>query len=140
MLTSCAGLLYEELKEPGIALSDYNEALRIDPDDALAYLRRGVIRTSYKHDPDRAIEDFTEAIRLDPHRPRAFAERGHVRRRPGESSTLLSPTTQRPSAWTRTTLSPATAGPSPGRQRGRPIALNDFGAQYGSLPTTPSST
>ncbi len=46
-------------------LSDLNEALRLDPNDALAHGSRGVVWLATKAH-DKAIADFNEAIRLEP--------------------------------------------------------------------------
>jgi tetratricopeptide (TPR) repeat protein len=47
------------------AMADYNEAIRLDPKYAPAYLNRGNAYRS-KDDYDLAIADYNEAIRLDP--------------------------------------------------------------------------
>jgi tetratricopeptide (TPR) repeat protein len=47
------------------ALADYDEALRLDPSRAAAYLGRG-IAWQRKKDYDKAIADFNEALRRDP--------------------------------------------------------------------------
>ena len=50
---------YEQL------IRDFDEAIRIDPHDAVAYFTRGVgyIRIGQR---ERGVQDFDEAIRLDP--------------------------------------------------------------------------
>jgi tetratricopeptide (TPR) repeat protein len=45
------------------ALADFNEAIRLDPNLALAYMNRGAIYAS-KNEFDKAIEDETKAIEL----------------------------------------------------------------------------
>lgn len=45
------------------ALADYNEAIRLDPNLAVAYLSRGTVYLS-KNDLDKGIEDLTKAIDL----------------------------------------------------------------------------
>jgi len=60
------------------ALADYDEAIRLDPQDPLAYYNRGVARHG-KHDYDRAIADYDQAIRLDPQHARALRNRGYSR-------------------------------------------------------------
>ena len=46
-------------------MQDYDEAIRLDPQDAVAYYNRGV---AYKNlgQTERANQDFAQAIRLDP--------------------------------------------------------------------------
>ena len=48
-----------------MAIDNFSEAIRIDPQSAIAYFYRGFtyrLRGEY----DAAIADFTEAIRLEP--------------------------------------------------------------------------
>jgi tetratricopeptide (TPR) repeat protein len=59
------------------ALDDYDEALRLNPADALTFNERGVIWL-LKGDFDRAIGDFTDAIRLNARHADTFYNRGHA--------------------------------------------------------------
>src|SRR5260370_31337281 len=43
----------------------YNEAIRLKPDDALAFYNRGIARRA-QGDLERALQDYTEALRLKP--------------------------------------------------------------------------
>jgi tetratricopeptide (TPR) repeat protein len=65
------------------ALADCQEALRLDPTDATAYVIRGYISAA-KGDLDRAIADYNEAIRRNPGQWEAFYNRGLAFRRRGE--------------------------------------------------------
>src|SRR6266540_1228156 len=56
------------------AIADYSEAIRLDPNYALAFYRRANSWQA-KGDNDRAIADFNESIRLDPKDPCAFYNR-----------------------------------------------------------------
>ena len=58
------GVTYENKGEHDRAITDYDQAIRLDPNFAKAYLNRGA---SYygKSDYDRAIQDYTEAIQMD---------------------------------------------------------------------------
>ena len=47
------------------ALDDYNEAIRLKPDEADVYYNRGITRKA-KGDMDGALDDYNEAIRLKP--------------------------------------------------------------------------
>ncbi len=47
------------------ALDDYNEAIRLKPDYAMAYNNRGITRKA-KDDLDGALDDYNEAIRHKP--------------------------------------------------------------------------
>ena len=70
-------------KDPDRALSDCNEALRVDSSNAAAYLNRGNAYLN-KSDFERAFADFNEAIRLDPKNAWAFAERGNLYKNKGD--------------------------------------------------------
>ena len=57
-----------ELRETGSpeeAIARYDEAIRLDPQDAAAYINRGNAN-DYLGQHQRAIDDYDEAIRLDP--------------------------------------------------------------------------
>ena len=66
--------------QPQRALSDCNEAIRLDPAYAVAYLNRG---NAYMNDGDfeRALEDLNEAIRIDPQNAWAYTSRGDLYKR-----------------------------------------------------------
>jgi tetratricopeptide (TPR) repeat protein len=57
------------------AIADWNEAIRLDPNQPSAYAERGSIWFD-KKEYDKAIADFTEAIRLDPKNGVAYGNRG----------------------------------------------------------------
>ncbi len=59
------------------AFADFEQAIRLDPKDAVAFNNRGLIH-QFKDDLDRAIADYSEAIRLDPGYVFAFNNRGGV--------------------------------------------------------------
>jgi len=65
------------------ALQDYNEAIRLKPDYAIAFLSRGTARR-VKGDLDGAIQDDNQAIRLKPDDANSFGERGIARRAKGD--------------------------------------------------------
>ena len=67
------------------AIATASEALRLNPDDAVALTNRGVAYAR-KGDPDRAIADYSEAIRLSPNFARAFYNRGSVKLRISDAS------------------------------------------------------
>ncbi|MFZ4728522.1 MAG: tetratricopeptide repeat protein [Pseudanabaena sp.] len=57
------------------AIADYNEAIRLNPNDANAYNKRGIVKSDLG-DKQGAINDFNEAIRLDPNHAFAYNNRG----------------------------------------------------------------
>jgi lipoprotein NlpI len=74
---------YRDKNDLDRAIADFNEAIRLDPKLAMAFLGRG-LAFSDKGDNDRAIADFNEVIRLDPKFARAFTIRGIVFRDKGD--------------------------------------------------------
>ena len=59
------------------AISDYNEAIRLNPNYAEAYWNRGLINNNL-HKYDEAISDYNEAIRLNPNYAEAYWNRGLI--------------------------------------------------------------
>jgi len=75
------------------AIDDINRAIRLDPNDADAYLLRGAMYYN-KGDNDRTIADCTEAIRLDPNFARAYVSRGLTYARKGDYDRAIADYTQ----------------------------------------------
>jgi tetratricopeptide (TPR) repeat protein len=65
------------------AISDYNQAIRLNPSDVNSRSNRGAAYAR-KRDYDRAIEDYDEAIRLNPNNADAFSNRGVAYARKGD--------------------------------------------------------
>ena len=65
------------------ALSDLDEAIRLDPTYACAFNNRGRLY-SFKRDYDRAIADYDHAIKLDPSLAMAYSNRGQSRYNKGD--------------------------------------------------------
>jgi tetratricopeptide (TPR) repeat protein len=65
------------------AIADYDQAIRLNPKFALAYLNRGDSRYGLG-DKKGAITDFDQAIRLDPKYSPAYSSRGYVRHELGD--------------------------------------------------------
>jgi len=59
------------------AIADFNNALRLDPNNARIYHERGNAYNT-KGDKDRAIADYTQAIQIDPNFANAYYNRGFV--------------------------------------------------------------
>lgn len=58
------------------AISDFNEAIRIQSDYVYAYVYRGLVKKNNLKDYEGAISDFNEAIRLKPDYTYAYVYRG----------------------------------------------------------------
>ena len=56
-------------------LADYDEAIRLKPDDAAAYSNRGTVKGMLERYAD-ALADYDEAIRLKPADAAAYSNRG----------------------------------------------------------------
>ncbi len=62
MLRSIVDRVHDRLNA---ALTDYNRALAINPQNALAYINRSIVHRQQKH-RRQALADYNEALRLDP--------------------------------------------------------------------------
>lgn len=71
------GVVYIRQGQYGLAIEDYNEAIRLRPDYADAFNNRG---NAYgrKGKYDRAIEDYNQAVRLKPDYALALRNRGRA--------------------------------------------------------------
>jgi tetratricopeptide (TPR) repeat protein len=70
------GNAYKDLGQYQRAIEDYNEAIRLKPDD-VAFNNRGIAYTKLGQ-YQRAIEDYNEAIRLTPNLAAAHYNRGNA--------------------------------------------------------------
>src|SRR5262249_25818350 len=71
------GLAYAAKREYDRAITDYDQAIRLNPTNVQAYHNRGVAYYE-KNAYDRAIADFDEAIRLNPKSSSVYTSRGHA--------------------------------------------------------------
>jgi tetratricopeptide (TPR) repeat protein len=76
-------------KDPDRALSDCNEAIRIDPGNAAAYMNRGNTYLN-KGDIESAFADFNDAIRLNPKNAWAYSARAELFKSRGDLDHALS--------------------------------------------------
>jgi tetratricopeptide (TPR) repeat protein len=67
----------------GGAITDYSQALTLQPDYRPALIGRG-IACRQSNDPTRAIADFDQAIKLDPKDAKALYERGVTKSKAGD--------------------------------------------------------
>ncbi|HPS72829.1 MAG TPA: tetratricopeptide repeat protein [Bacteroidales bacterium] len=71
------GKYYREQGQPEKALADYNEMLRINPDDFNGFNSRGRLYFD-RGDIDKAMPDFNRSIALNPRFAKAYSNRGAV--------------------------------------------------------------
>ena len=71
------GLTWAAKSEYDKAIKDYNEAIRLNPRDAVAFANRGISWVS-KGEYDKGIKDYNEAIRLNPNNRQAVGNRGNA--------------------------------------------------------------
>jgi tetratricopeptide (TPR) repeat protein len=69
------GIIHSDEEDYEAAVIDYNQAIELDPKDAIAYYNRGLIHTKLQ-DYKAALEDFTRAIDLNPELAQAYNNRG----------------------------------------------------------------
>ena len=80
-------------KEFDKAITDYTEAIRLDPKNAQAYTGRGCAYQC-KRDWDTAIADYSEAIRLNPKNAEMYCKRGWVYNCRGDHDTAIADCTE----------------------------------------------
>jgi tetratricopeptide (TPR) repeat protein len=71
------GVAYASKRQLDRAIQDFDQAIRINPNDALAFGNRGnyyAVTRQY----DRAIQDYDQAIRINPNFADAFYNRGRA--------------------------------------------------------------
>ena len=69
------GIEHHGKGQDDLAIADYNQALRINPNNSLAYNNRGIAYHS-KGQGDLAIADYSQALRIDPNNALAYYNRG----------------------------------------------------------------
>ncbi|UKO98747.1 tetratricopeptide repeat protein [Nostoc sp. UHCC 0870] len=69
------GILYYELKKWDLAIADYDKAIAINPELALAYINRGILYQELKK-WDLAIANYDKAIAINPELADAYYNRG----------------------------------------------------------------
>ena len=71
------------------ALSDYSDAIRVDPGNSLAFLGRGVLLATRKRSYNRAVEDFDKVLALQPENVDALIARGNAYSQLGDNGRAL---------------------------------------------------
>lgn len=70
------GNAYAQKAQYDLALQDYDQALRLNPNDEDVFYSRGFLYLDRLRDYDRAVQDYDQVLRLNPRRPQAFVGRG----------------------------------------------------------------
>jgi tetratricopeptide (TPR) repeat protein len=70
------------------AIADYDKAIALDPNVAIAYTNRG-LAYGQKREVDRAIADYTKAIAIDPNFVLAYALRGGAYKHKGDKKQAI---------------------------------------------------
>jgi len=70
------------------ALADYDEAIRLDPGNVMAYTARGGVYLT-EGDFERAVADYNEVIRINPSLPFGFYNRGNAYARLGDYDSAI---------------------------------------------------
>ena len=115
-------------------MANFNEAIRLNQNDAVAYYDRG-LTYSNKGDYDRAIADYNEAIRLDPKYALAFLTEASLIRVKATTTAPL-PISTRPFDSIPCTLSPLTTGAIYEKKGDYDRAIADYNEAIDSIPGT----
>ena len=70
------------------AIADFDEAIRLDPNDAGAYNNRGVVK-KWLNQLEEALIDFDEAIHLNPDDADAYSNRAEMKAMGGQKGAAI---------------------------------------------------
>jgi tetratricopeptide (TPR) repeat protein len=132
------GQAHHRLGQNEQAVSDYTQAIQIDPTDANGFAGRGDALTSLKL-AEQAIADFTEAIRLDPDHSRAYLGRGIALIDLGRDSTALADLDRAIAIDPRLARAYSFRGALHSRHGRNELALADYDALISLLPDNPGA-
>jgi tetratricopeptide (TPR) repeat protein/S1-C subfamily serine protease len=71
------GIIYDNQQKYELALSDWNKAIEINPNFALAYNNRGLLYYNQQK-YDLALSDYSKAIEINPNDAYAYVSRGNL--------------------------------------------------------------
>jgi tetratricopeptide (TPR) repeat protein len=116
------GIVRSELGDKPGAIDDYTQAIKINPNYALAYYNRGIVRSELGDKPG-AIDDYTLAIKINPNDANAYYNRGIVRSELGD----------KPGAIDDYTLAIKINPNDANAYYGRGFVRNDLGDKQGAI-------
>ena len=73
------GLAYSYQKKYDLAVADYDQALKIDPQSVISYNNRALIKYRYLNDAEGAIQDLDLSLQLEPGDPMAWSLRALIK-------------------------------------------------------------
>jgi len=77
------GLAYEHEHRYDRAITDFDQSVQLDPNDAIAFFNRGIAYFAV-HQSERAVQDYSEALKLKPDLYAVYNNRGAAYRRLGQ--------------------------------------------------------
>lgn len=121
------------------ALSDYNDAIRVDPNNSLAYLGRGVLLATRKRAYDRAIEDFSKVLVLQPENVDALIARGNAYSQLGDNGRALADLDRAIALAPDNAQAYVVRGLANNRRGQKQLAMQDYDAALARAPRYPQA-
>ncbi len=121
------------------ALSDYNDAIRIDPGNSLAYLGRGVLLATRKRAYDRAIEDFDKVLAIQPENVDALIARGNAYSQLGDNGRALADLDRAIALAPDNAQAYVVRGLANNRRGQKQLAMQDYDAALQRAPLYPQA-
>jgi len=121
------------------ALSDYNDAIRIDPSNSLAFLGRGVLLATRKRAYNRAIEDFDKVLVIQPDNVDALIARGNAYSQLGDNGRALADLDRAISLAPDNAQAYVVRGLANNRRGEKRLAMQDYEAALKYAPRYPQA-
>lgn len=121
------------------ALSDYNDAIRVDPDNSLAFLGRGVLLATRARAYGRAIEDFDKVLARQPDNVDALIARGNAYSQLGDNGPALADLDRAIRLAPDNAQAYVIRGLANNRRGRRPLAMQDYDTALQRAPRYPQA-
>ena len=121
------------------ALSDYNDAIRVDPSKSLAFLGRGVLLATRQRAFNRAIEDFDKVLVLQPDNVDALIARGNAYSQLGDNGRALTDLDRAISLAPDNAQAYVVRGLANNRRGQKQLAMQDYDAALQHAPRYPQA-